>query len=51
VKQALADATAQAASNGVFGVPTFRVDGDDELFWGGGSGRCLALALAGQWHR
>jgi 2-hydroxychromene-2-carboxylate isomerase len=34
VKQALADATAQAAADGVFGVPTFRLDGDDELFWG-----------------
>ena len=34
VKQALADATAQAVVDGVFGVPTFRVDGDSELFWG-----------------
>jgi 2-hydroxychromene-2-carboxylate isomerase len=34
VKQALADATAQAVNDGVFGVPTWRVDGDDELFWG-----------------
>lgn len=34
VKAALADATAQAAADGVFGVPTFRIDGDDELFWG-----------------
>ena len=34
VKQALADATAQAVTHGVFGVPTFRVDGDSELFWG-----------------
>jgi len=34
VKQALADATAQAVTVGVFGVPTFRVDGDSELFWG-----------------
>jgi 2-hydroxychromene-2-carboxylate isomerase len=34
VKQALADATARAATDGVFGVPTFRVDGDEELFWG-----------------
>jgi 2-hydroxychromene-2-carboxylate isomerase len=34
VKQALADATAQAAAEGVFGVPTLRADGDDELFWG-----------------
>jgi hypothetical protein len=34
VKQALLDATAQAVADGVFGVPTFRVDGDSELFWG-----------------
>ena len=34
VKQALADATARAAADGVFGVPTFRVGDDDELFWG-----------------
>ena len=34
VKQALADATAQAVTDGVFGVPTFRLDGDSELFWG-----------------
>lgn len=32
VKQALADATARAAGDGVFGVPTFQVEG--ELFWG-----------------
>jgi len=34
VKGALADATARAVADGVFGVPTFRVDGDEELFWG-----------------
>jgi len=34
VKQALADATAQAVADGVFGVPTFRMGGDGELFWG-----------------
>jgi 2-hydroxychromene-2-carboxylate isomerase len=34
VKQALADATARAAADGVFGVPTFRVGAGDELFWG-----------------
>jgi 2-hydroxychromene-2-carboxylate isomerase len=34
VKQALADATARAVDDGVFGVPTWRVHGDDELFWG-----------------
>jgi 2-hydroxychromene-2-carboxylate isomerase len=32
VKQALAEATAQAVAEGVFGVPTFQVE--DELFWG-----------------
>jgi 2-hydroxychromene-2-carboxylate isomerase len=32
VKAALAQATAQAAADGVFGVPTFQID--DELFWG-----------------
>jgi 2-hydroxychromene-2-carboxylate isomerase len=34
VKQALANATAQAVADGVFGVPTFRVGDDSELFWG-----------------
>jgi 2-hydroxychromene-2-carboxylate isomerase len=34
VKQALADTTAQAVADGVFGVPTFRIAGDGELFWG-----------------
>jgi 2-hydroxychromene-2-carboxylate isomerase len=34
VKQALVDATAQAVADGVFGVPTFRVEDDGELFWG-----------------
>lgn len=34
VKGALADATAQAVADGVFGVPTFRVDDNEELFWG-----------------
>ena len=34
VKQALADATAQAVADGVFGVPTFRIAGDEGLFWG-----------------
>lgn len=33
VKQRLAEATAQAVADGVFGVPTFRRG--DELFWGG----------------
>jgi 2-hydroxychromene-2-carboxylate isomerase len=34
VKQALADATARAVADGVFGVPTFRIGDDSELFWG-----------------
>ena len=34
VKRALADATAQAVADGVFGVPTFRIAGDEGLFWG-----------------
>jgi 2-hydroxychromene-2-carboxylate isomerase len=33
VKGALAEATAQAVADGIFGVPTFRLG--DELFWGG----------------
>lgn len=32
IKQRLVDATNGAVANGVFGVPTFRVDG--EIFWG-----------------
>jgi 2-hydroxychromene-2-carboxylate isomerase len=34
IKARLADATAHAAADGVFGVPTFRIDGAVELFWG-----------------
>lgn len=34
VKQALTNATAQAVADGVFGVPTFRIADDEELFWG-----------------
>jgi len=48
VKGALADATAQAAREGVFGVPTFRVDGDGELFWGGDRIDALLWRLQGQ---
>jgi hypothetical protein len=47
VKQALADATPRAASDGVFGVPTFRVDGDDKLFWGADRVDALLLRLRG----
>lgn len=34
IKTGLAAATAQAAADGVFGVPTFRLEGRTELFWG-----------------
>lgn len=34
IKACLAETTAQAAADGVFGVPTFRIEGDAELFWG-----------------
>ncbi|WP_198115337.1 DsbA family protein [Massilia rhizosphaerae] len=47
MKQALAAATAQAAGDGVFGVPTFRVDGDDELFWGADRVDALLRRLRG----
>lgn len=45
VKQALADATERAIGCGVFGVPTFEVDG--ELFWGGDRIDTLLSHLAG----
>jgi 2-hydroxychromene-2-carboxylate isomerase len=45
VKLALKDATAQAASRGVFGVPTVEVDG--RLFWGLDSLAMLAAYLRG----
>ena len=48
VKAALADATALAVADGVFGVPTFRVDGDDELFWGADRIDTLLWRLQGQ---
>lgn len=48
VKAALADATAQAVADGVFGVPTFRIDGDDELFWGADRIDALLWRLQGQ---
>lgn len=34
IKGQLTAATKRAAADGIFGVPTFRVDGEDELFWG-----------------
>jgi len=48
VKQALADATAQAAAAGVFGVPTFHIEGDAELFWGADRIDALLWRLQGQ---
>jgi 2-hydroxychromene-2-carboxylate isomerase len=46
LKQALADDTAAAIADGVFGVPTFRLQ--DELFWGGDRIDALLASLAGQ---
>jgi 2-hydroxychromene-2-carboxylate isomerase len=48
VKTALADATARAVADGVFGVPTFRIDGNDELFWGADRIDALLWRLQGQ---
>lgn len=45
VKQRLAAATEQAIADGVFGVPTFRLDG--ELFWGGDRVETLLWRLEG----
>jgi len=45
VKQALKDATASAVAKGVFGAPTFEVDG--RLFWGVDSLEMLADCLRG----
>lgn len=45
VKQALRDATDTAIAKGVFGVPTFEVQG--RLFWGVDSIEMLAACLAG----
>jgi 2-hydroxychromene-2-carboxylate isomerase len=45
VKQQLAAATEQAIADGVFGVPTFRLD--DELFWGGDRVEALLWRLEG----
>ena len=47
VKGALAAATAQAVADGVFGVPTFRVDGDAGLFWGADRVDALLWRVAG----
>jgi 2-hydroxychromene-2-carboxylate isomerase len=45
IKQQLADATAQAARAGVFGVPTFRLG--SELFWGSDRIEALLWRLEG----
>lgn len=45
IKGALADATARAVADGVFGVPTFRLG--DELFWGGDRVDALLWRLEG----
>jgi len=47
VKHALAAATAQAVADGVFGVPTFRVEGDHGLFWGADRIEALLWRLGG----
>jgi 2-hydroxychromene-2-carboxylate isomerase len=46
LKRALADDTAQAIADGIFGVPTFRFNG--ELFWGADRVDALLACLAGQ---
>lgn len=45
IKRGLADATAKAVADGVFGVPTFRLG--DELFWGGDRVDALLWRLQG----
>lgn len=45
IKQRLAAATERAIADGVFGVPTFRLDG--ELFWGGDRVETLLWRLEG----
>jgi hypothetical protein len=47
VKERLKAATASAARDGVFGVPTFRIAGTDELFWGVDRIDALLWRLAG----
>jgi 2-hydroxychromene-2-carboxylate isomerase len=46
LKKALADDTAGAIADGVFGVPTFRYN--DELFWGADRVDAFLASLAGQ---
>jgi 2-hydroxychromene-2-carboxylate isomerase len=45
VKQALAAATDAAIADGIFGVPTYRMDG--ESFWGGDRVETLLWRLGG----
>nr|WP_314543039.1 2-hydroxychromene-2-carboxylate isomerase [uncultured Massilia sp.] len=47
VKALLAQATEGAARAGVFGVPTFRIEGDAALFWGGDRVEALQWRLQG----
>jgi 2-hydroxychromene-2-carboxylate isomerase len=45
IKRSLAEATARAVADGIFGVPTFRLG--DELFWGGDRVDALLWRLNG----
>jgi len=47
VKRQLMDATAQAVADGVFGVPTYRLQDGGELFWGGDRLNALLWRLGG----
>lgn len=47
IKRQLADATAQAVADGVFGVPTYRLQDGGELFWGGDRIDALVWRLGG----
>lgn len=47
VKALLAQATGEAARAGVFGVPTFRIESDAALFWGGDRVEALHWRLQG----
>jgi 2-hydroxychromene-2-carboxylate isomerase len=46
-KATLASATAKAVEDGVFGVPTWRIEGDAELFWGADRTDALLWRLHG----
>jgi len=47
VKRQLTNATAQAVADGVFGVPTYRLQDGGELFWGGDRLDALLWRLGG----